>query len=212
MSGQGIRQSIGRFKERVEQKVALLIPSRIHPNHLTSFRLAVILLLPVAEFYALSAKIVFWLAVLGALSDSLDGITARQRHQITPLGTTLDPIADKLFAVVCFIILWRRDMISGALITWMLLLESHLVVIPVLSFIYRILGGTPLQRETKIRPNVFGKAKMVAISSGFCLMFMGRAFDWHQVIPAGRFIIYAGLVLSGMAFINYLLEWITEKY
>jgi len=212
MSEPGFKQRLANIQEKIEQKIALLVPSRVHPNHLTSFRLAVILLLPVAEFYALSAKIVFWLAILGAVSDSLDGITARQRHQITPLGTTLDPIADKLFAVVCFIILWRRDMISGNLITWMLLLESHLVVIPVLSFIYRLIGGKPSQRETTIRPNIFGKAKMVVISSGFCLMFMGRAFTWAQLIPMGRFLIYTGLVLSGMALINYLLEWITEKY
>jgi cardiolipin synthase (CMP-forming) len=212
MSETRLKQRLARVKEQIEQKIALLVPSRVHPNHLTSFRLAVILLLPVAEFYALSAMIVFWLAVLGAVSDSLDGITARQRHQITPLGTTLDPIADKLFAVVCFIILWRRDMISPNLITWMLILESHLVVIPVLSFIYRLLGGKPIQRETNVRPNIFGKAKMVVISSGFCLMFMGRAYEWLQVIPVGRFFIYAGLVLSGMALINYLLEWITEKY
>ncbi len=207
-----LKQKVIQIKGRIERKIAVLVPSRIHPNHLTSFRLAVILLLPVAEFYALSAKIVFWLAVLGALSDSLDGITARQRHQITPLGTTLDPIADKLFAVVCFIILWRRDLISGNLITWMLILESHLVVIPVLSFIYRLLGGKSPQRETNIRPNVFGKAKMVVISSGFCLMFMGRAYLWPETVTLGRLFIYAGLVLSGMALINYLLEWITEKY
>lgn len=212
MSPTLLRQKIDRFKERVERKVALIIPSRIHPNHLTSFRLVVIFLLPVAEFYALSAVVVFWLAILGALSDSLDGITARQRKQITPLGAALDPIADKLFAVVCFVILWRRGMISSELILWMLVLESHLVVIPVLSFIYRFLGNKPAERENTIRPNVFGKAKMVIISSGFCLMFLGRAFHLPDTIVLGRFLIYTALILSGMAYIMYLLEWIREKY
>jgi len=207
-----LRQKIDLLKERVERRVALLIPARIHPNHLTSIRLAVIFLLPLAEFYALSARVVFWLAILGALSDSLDGITARQRKQITPLGAALDPIADKLFAVVCFVILWRRGMISSELILWMLVLEGHLVVIPVLSFIYRFLGHKPVERENTIRPNIFGKAKMVIISSGFCLMFLGRAYLFPDAILLGRFLIYAALIFSGMAFIMYLLEWVHEKY
>ena len=42
-------------------------------------------------------------------------------------------------------------------------------------------------------------------------MFMGRAYLWPETVTLGRLIIYAGLVLSGMALINYLLEWITEK-
>ena len=81
-----LKQKVIQIKGRIERKIAVLVPSRIHPNHLTSFRLAVILLLPVAEFYALSAKIVFWLAVLGALSDSLDGITARPTPPDNPPG------------------------------------------------------------------------------------------------------------------------------
>lgn len=212
MSWSAIKEWCGSAKESFERKVALLIPSRIHPNHLTSFRLAVILLLPVAEFYGLSAKAVFWLGVLGGISDGLDGITARQRRQITPLGTALDPIADKLFALVCFIILWRRGMVSGELVTWMLILESHLVVIPVLSFIYRFLGGQPNERESTIRPNIFGKIKMTVMVSGFCLMFLGRAYGWPDLIAIGLVLLYAGLVFAAMAFINYLLEWITEKY
>jgi phosphatidylglycerophosphate synthase len=134
------------------------------------------------------------------------------RHQITPLGTFLDPIADKLFALVCFYILWRKGPLPLALITWMLLMEGHLVVIPGLSFLYRLFGGTPTKREQTIKPNVFGKAKMSFYVAGCCLILLGRAYLLPKVVKTGMIFVYVGLALAAVALIYYLLEWITERY
>lgn len=212
MSWSITKENLLNFKTAFERRVAWFIPTRIHPNHLSAFRLAVILLLPVAEFYALPAETLFWLVVVAGISDGLDGITARVRHQVTPLGSILDPIADKLFVLACFLVLWHRDKIPGELISWMLIMESHLLVIPILSFAYRLLGNSPEDKPFMARPNFFGKMKMILLISGVSLMFLGQAYNWQLVILTGQGVVYTGLVLGGMALLLYIMDWVHNKY
>lgn len=212
MSWQSFKDRLRSHKSAFEHKVAWFIPAKIHPNHLSAFRLAIILLLPVAEIYSTSAETIFWLVVVAGVSDGLDGITARVRHQVTPLGSILDPIADKLFVLACFLILWHRGQMSGELISWMLILESHLLVIPILSFAYRLLGNEPEDRPFMARPNIFGKVKMVLLISGVALMFLGQAYNLVMIISIGRSIIYVGLVLGAMALLLYVMDWVHRKY
>ena len=200
------------LREKFERYIANVIPSRIHPNHLTAFRLSVIFLLPVATWYEISRQKIFWLVVIAGLSDALDGITARQRHQVTPLGSILDPVADKLFVAVCFIILWYWDLITPGLIKWMLILESHLIVIPILSFAWRLFGAHVEPKPYFVKPNFFGKLKMILLISGVSLMILGSTYDWANIIYTGRTIIYIGLIIGAMAFILYILDWFHNKY
>ncbi len=69
------------------------------PNILTIFRLVLILpvallLLSQSNFVALILIFVAW------ITDLLDGFLARKLNQISPLGKTLDPLADKLLIFV----------------------------------------------------------------------------------------------------------------
>lgn len=77
------------------------------PNSLTLVRiflvppLVVVLLTRVENFELWGVLILFG----AALTDWLDGLLARRRRQITPLGVLLDPIADKLLISAAFIAL-----------------------------------------------------------------------------------------------------------
>ncbi|MEX0771283.1 MAG: CDP-alcohol phosphatidyltransferase family protein [Balneolaceae bacterium] len=42
------------------------------------------------------------LILVGILSDYLDGLVARKRNEVSELGKALDPVADKMMAVVLF--------------------------------------------------------------------------------------------------------------
>ena len=63
-----------------------------------------------------------WLALpiflVAALTDLLDGIIARRRHQISTLGTLLDPVADKLLVSAAFISLVELGLVPA----WMVVL------------------------------------------------------------------------------------------
>lgn len=51
----------------------------------------------------LLALIIF---LIGGISDTLDGIIARKQNSVTKVGTTMDPLADKLLittALICFL-------------------------------------------------------------------------------------------------------------
>lgn len=51
------------------------------------------------------------LFIIAAITDFLDGYTARTRNEISRLGVALDPIADKLFAgIVVILLIFHRDL------------------------------------------------------------------------------------------------------
>jgi CDP-diacylglycerol--glycerol-3-phosphate 3-phosphatidyltransferase len=58
---------------------------------------------PVVDLQFLLAKLAFYIFVIGALTDFVDGYLARRLHAETAWGATLDPIADKI--LVCGTIL-----------------------------------------------------------------------------------------------------------
>jgi cardiolipin synthase (CMP-forming) len=74
------------------------------PNLITCIRF--ILIGPI--LWSLLAKcypLAFYLFVIAGLSDGLDGLLARFFAWTTPLGALLDPLADKLLLMSCFIVL-----------------------------------------------------------------------------------------------------------
>ena len=73
------------------------------PNFLTIFRIItvpVIALLIITQYSEGALIFAFFLFVLSALTDYLDGLTARKFNQSTEFGKVLDPIADKLMSVI----------------------------------------------------------------------------------------------------------------
>lgn len=200
-----------RLKERFEEKVALIIPARIHPNHLTCFRLIIILALPVAGFYKLSEDFIFWLVLLTGLSDTLDGIAARQRQQVTLLGAALDPLVDKIFTLVSATLLWQRGLVSELVILWILVVESYLFVIPALSFFRRLLSQRPPERQFVIQPDAFGRAKMSLLVVGFLALLFGDSHSSAGLVLFGLACVYSGLIVAGVAFARYLLDWLARK-
>lgn len=118
------------------------------PNCLTLLR---ILLTPVIIWLLLDRRLsqALLVFILAGLTDALDGLIARVFHQKSRLGAYLDPLADKLLLVSCFILLGRLQ-----------LLPNWLVVVAVSRDAIILLGIATLmlhQIRVHIRPSVLSK-------------------------------------------------------
>ena len=87
------------------------------PNFISILRLCTV---PVIIWLIFSGdmKNAFWLTLVAALSDAIDGIIAKTCNMITVLGGYLDPIADKALLVFLYIALGHE----GYLPIWLVVL------------------------------------------------------------------------------------------
>jgi cardiolipin synthase len=104
-------------------------------NQLTMLRMAFV---PLLVLLALGREFTWALVVfvVAGLTDVLDGYIARHGHQVTQLGATLDPIADKIMVGSTFAVMTWGSAVSCPLPLWLtvtLLFRDTMLVIGVLA-------------------------------------------------------------------------------
>lgn len=140
------------------KKSALNLANKITIGRILLIPVFVILILsyensrhPEAEWLRITAIFVFILAVL---TDAVDGFIARTRGQKTPLGTFLDPLADKLLLTSAIVLLTMPNLNLGyRLPLWFTVLAlSRDLFITLGALLIHILNGS-----VRIVPSIFGK-------------------------------------------------------
>jgi cardiolipin synthase len=149
------------------------------PNLLSALRL---LAAPLAAFLILvgadtAALTVF---VLAGVSDAADGFIARRWGYVSRFGAWLDPAADKLLMLVCFIALWR----VGAAPLWLAML--------VVGRDLLLAAGAGLIKifalPVRIAPIMLGKISTIVQVCYIALLLLLRAFSLnapHLVMALG---------------------------
>lgn len=119
------------------------------PNTLTIARIVIIPVLITTIIYN-QYLYALYLFVLAALTDMLDGLFARLTNQKTPLGTFLDPLADKFLLVSSFILF----SVYGWIPKWyaVVVISRDMIVIIGCFLLYMITGSL------KVEPVFLGKA------------------------------------------------------
>ena len=119
------------------------------PNFLTLTRILLVPFFVTAVVYGHFswAIVIFFCA---AITDGLDGLIARIRHQKTNLGAILDPIADKLLLTSAFIVLGVQHLTPF----WLTLVVVSRDVIISLGMLVVVLLGLSYE----IKPRMVSKA------------------------------------------------------
>ena len=147
------------------------------------------------ELHRMTALVVFCAV---ALTDALDGYIARSRHQITPLGKVLDPLADKALLLSGLILLTRPSIeaLEPHIPVWftLLVISRDVVIVLGATLVHAVAGAVT------VKPRVVGK-----ISTFFQMV----AIIWVLVGGAQR-PFYVWIVAAGFftlsSFVMYLYD------
>jgi CDP-diacylglycerol---glycerol-3-phosphate 3-phosphatidyltransferase len=174
------------------------------PNILTWLRIlaiplvVVLFLLGVRNHWSAAYPIAGLLFAAAAITDSLDGYLARRLGQTTPLGTFLDPVADKLIVAVALVLIVSRDPRPIIVLTAAVIIGREIAI----SALREWMAG--IGKRTAVAVSRIGKYKTILQMVGVTmLLFRADLFGlpiyrigiWLTVIAAGLTLISMGLYL-----------------
>ena len=167
------------------------------PNLVTTGR---ILLVPIVVWAIMSGQmlIAFWVFVIAALSDAVDGFLAKRLGATSEFGAYLDPLADKAMLVSIYVTLGIAELLPA----W--------VVIAVVSRDIMIVGAVVVawlvEKPLTIRPFLISKLNTTAqiLLAGLVLAAHGFRFDAGLALTMA---LVAVGVLTGISAAAYLVAW-----
>ena len=171
------------------RKKTLTLATKITVLRILAIPLFIIALV---ENQVLWARSIF---VVCVLSDAVDGAIARFRGERTPLGTFLDPAADKLLMVSTYITLTYLGLIPAwAFIT---VLSRDLIILLGWSVVYILTGNA------KVEPRLLGKITTVMQMA----TAVTRLFDLPA--PVYHTVLHVMIALTIVSAFDYI--WVGNK-
>lgn len=169
------------------------------PNLITLARL---LAVPLIIWLILSGRYqsAFWLFIAAGVSDAIDGFLAKRFDMATPLGSYLDPIADKALVIGVYLTLGVANQVAD----WIVIL----VVFRDLLILGGVVLGQMLGIPPSVRPIMISKLNTVA-QIGLAAVALGLlAFplDGRAIIDLLEILVAVTTVASGL---TYLFRWIS---
>lgn len=151
-------------------------------------------------------ELAFWLFIVAALSDILDGYLARRQNQVTSFGRILDPFVDKILVCGGFILLLGKGFvdengtITTGLVAWMV------VVIIARELLVSGLRGFSEAQGKPYAANYWGKAKMVTqcVTIPLILKSVGGWHGVHWITTWRDFMIWATVLITTLSAVSYL--------
>lgn len=134
------------------------------------------------------------LFIIAGATDYLDGWYARKYNLITKLGIILDPIADKIILLTCFIVLSSFTHLDVFSFWWVVPILLREVLITVIRFVF-----LSKKKPLVLGSSMSGKAKttiqFMTVSLAY-FIFMFRYYGNIQPAFWIEFILYALLIAS----------------
>ncbi len=162
------------------------------PNALTLLRLLAIIPFALLAMCGrdLAALTLF---VLSGFTDTIDGAIARRFGQGSKIGRLLDPVADKLFTGVAFVVLAAFRNGLSRMPLW--------VMAAVVFRDFLILVGSAIvfnaSRNTAFKPSVYGKLNtFIEIGVVVCFLSVSALPFIAQLLPALYILLLVSLLIS----------------
>ena len=148
-------------------------------------------------------QISFWLFILIAASDFLDGYLARRGNQVTAFGRISDPFVDKVMVIGSMVYLAVLDWSSPWFPAWIV------VTVVAREFLVTGIRGYVESLGMQFGADWFGKIKMIVQCIAIGAVIGLFAFDWPPPLRrfleiGGHFFVWATLVTtigSGMSYV-----------
>jgi cardiolipin synthase len=186
-------------------------------NVITVLRMALIPFFYWALVYGGNDDLAFGLFVLTASTDWLDGMIARRTGTVTNIGKIIDPLVDRVLIAASLIGLY----VVGRVSLWLLILL-------VSRDVYLLYGAWVLERHgRRVAVTMLGKTTTFVLMAGFAGLVWNRFWvpvpelarvslgAVHFVLggnrPLGAYLVYAGVVLSLSAAVQYTIT-ATREY
>ena len=177
--------------------IAMAEPVFTVANQLTMLRMAFV---PLLVLLALGSEFTWALVVfvVAGVTDVLDGYIARHGHQMTKLGATLDPIADKVMVGSTYAVLTWSDAVLYPMPTWLtvtLLFRDGMLVVGVLAV------------NLTVGPRVFYPSRLGKVSSALNMITGGVALAVNatgECPPATHWLYVTTLVVLILSTLQYI--------
>ncbi len=139
----------------------------------------------------------FWLFLLAACTDFLDGYFARKYGQVTALGRVIDPFADKVLVVGALVVLLRFPAATAIMPNW------YVIVVVAREFLVTAVRGLVEAAGRPFPADRLGKWKMVSQvwTAGALMMIVAGDTFWTWAAVGG---LWVSLVLTVVSGVNYV--------
>jgi cardiolipin synthase len=182
-------------------------------NQLTFLRLVAV---PFFVLSILSARFDIALALFigAAVTDILDGVTARMLRQRTPLGAYLDPAADKLLMTAAFILMtdypsmFKDIEMAARLPIWLsvLAISRDIFIVLIALLMYLAYG------RTRFEPTLWGKLTTVAEALWIGVYLLANALGRTTIVlDIATWVTLALILYSGFHYLFHAARMVRDE-
>jgi len=182
-------------------------------NQLTFLRLVAV---PFFVLSILSARFDIALALFigAAVTDILDGVTARMLRQRTPLGAYLDPAADKLLMTAAFILMtdypsmFKDIEMAARLPIWLsvLAISRDIFIVLIALLMYLAYG------RTRFEPTIWGKLTTVAEALLIGIYLLANALGRTTIVlDIATWVTLALILYSGFHYLFHAARMVRDE-
>jgi CDP-diacylglycerol--glycerol-3-phosphate 3-phosphatidyltransferase len=178
------------------------------PANLVTFVRLLLTALPIWLLLAYPGRTVTqWWAVAAflfvGLTDTVDGRLARARHEVTPLGTFMDPLVDKILVILTLVAIC-------AMPNWSLWLRLGIIASTLIMAVREIHVTVRLRAtKTPIAAIKSGKRKMLAQVIMIVVLMMPLTGNVWLIVQL--YAIFTALLLTAYSWVDYYKRFIKNQ-